>query len=365
MERVEEMFKTEPHRVLARQMVMAHPHAADYLRQCPLLLFAVGTSSRVMVPKHCHAIAKKRKDDIKVWTGQVTKGQKLRELMAAYHIPYQFRRIDVRAAGAQMLWVARVMFSFGERGIGFSETKLAAVIPVKPNHQAKLAAAATQYFHQALSTLTRVHADRDMDGLAKPLCRVKWLLVSISRHKGLASYPIREDEMAALADFVISRGGEFNEDWTLARAIRECGDWHDRLAARDENMSPEAFMVMHGYDWGGPLTDYAPFPERAEVDGFEFVALNSGEAIYGEGLAMRHCVIDYGMSVVRGTSRLFSVRVEGKSVGTLQLGSSPLAQVVFRSQHLFTIYQLRGYKNRRVALAVKKAANKFLELHGT
>lgn len=83
-------------------------------------------------------------------------------------------------------------------------------------------------------------------------------------------------------------------------------------------------------------------------DGWEAVELLSSSDLTEEGGAMHHCVSSYSGTCREGHSRIFSIRLNGERVATLQIsGETPLGQI---NPHMrFSIAQNKGPYNREVS----------------
>ncbi|CAN0486805.1 unnamed protein product, partial [Phaeothamnion confervicola] len=115
-----------------------------------------------------------------------------------------------------------------------------------------------------------------------------------------------------IADFAVRSRGTFNLDWTFAQAHAASQRWHLELALR-----PPVSEASRP-DWR-TLIDYAPLPSHVEVEGHDFHALQTREAIFEEGARMHHCVRLYADKVAQGNSRIYSVRQAGQPIATLEL----------------------------------------------
>jgi hypothetical protein len=88
--------------------------------------------------------------------------------------------------------------------------------------------------------------------------------------------------------------------------------------------------------------------------GYEFIALKGPEDLFAECATMRNCLDLYALRLGHMRSRLFSVRMRGKPVATLELGlRNDEVGVPF-------IVQLRGVGNRRAAPAVWQAVHAWM-----
>jgi len=110
-------------------------------------------------------------------------------------------------------------------------------------------------------------------------------------------------------------------------------------------------------DWRRPI-DYALLPQRAELGGFDFVALRTGEQIFSDGNEMRHCVSTYTRQVSSGQSRLFSIRRDGRRIATLELQSNSNS---LECDVAYSMGQLRGPCNTQPSAEICGVAKSFLD----
>jgi hypothetical protein len=150
-----------------------------------------------------------------------------------------------------------------------------------------------------------------------------------------------------LADFAASGIEPFNQKWTRAQAQRAQQRWHVELTKKN---GEREFFNAFGKAFDA-LIDYAPFPLTASINGYDFDALNTGEAIFTEGIIMHHCVSSYSRQVLYGQSRLFSIRLGEKRVAT--------AEYAMRRGR-YRLAQIKGPCNAAVVAPVQNAAHKFV-----
>ena len=142
-----------------------------------------------------------------------------------------------------------------------------------------------------------------------------------------------------------SAGGYISKAWHPAMswdaACMETYDWFEAimLALRLKNQ---------------PLVDPWIGPQR--VLGYDFVPLVTMGDIIDEAAAMGNCVRTYGLDLAAGSSRLFSVRCDGRRIATLELG-------MWQDDPYPRIGQLRGPRNLPVTQGVWQAAHRWLVTH--
>lgn len=105
----------------------------------------------------------------------------------------------------------------------------------------------------------------------------------------------------------------------------------------------------------GPIADLWLRP--AHVYGFDFKPLASASEIVDEAAAMNNCLRNYGKDVAHNFARLWSMRMNGQRVATLEVAfgsSDPLPRVV----------QLKGPANAEMPVEVWWAAHQWVNMHG-
>jgi hypothetical protein len=126
------------------------------------------------------------------------------------------------------------------------------------------------------------------------------------------------------------------------RAVDAAGEWRVRVE-------------LHVNVGETPMADTWLMPGR--VDNYEFVPLRSAADIVAEAAAMKNCLSTYGPNLAHNFSRLWSVRMNGTRVATLQLGR-------LRPDPLLEISELKAERNRDASIEVWWAARQWLHQHG-
>lgn len=152
---------------------------------------------------------------------------------------------------------------------------------------------------------------------------------------------------ANLRDFIAAApNGTFNPTWSWAEANTAMQRWHAHLGRQ---RSEAATLQRMGYAFDHRFP-YDPIPDEIEIRGYTFVALRSGEELFLEGAAMRHCVATYIASVATGRTYIIGIRRQGRSIATLQLTK--------RGSH-YAQAQIAGPCNAPVPPAVQAAADEY------
>ena len=183
------------------------------------------------------------------------------------------------------------------------------------------------------------------------------------------------DDAKARADAITALRGEVAliDDWlrssedgvwqtlppkaTFADLMRRQAVWHEDTAARQ---TVDAGVKAKG--WGSPLT-------RHVQDGWSMEFLGNAQALLEEGREMRHCVSSYSSYCAKGQSRIFSARLNGERVSTVEFKlKGPSGELkLYDHQHpsssdRWEINQNLGKCNQRItdpsALAFCQAAQK-------
>jgi hypothetical protein len=119
-------------------------------------------------------------------------------------------------------------------------------------------------------------------------------------------------------------------------------EWHERVS-------------LHVNLGETPIAD--PWLTPGRVHNYEFVPLRSADEIVEEAVAMNNCLRTYGPNLAHNRSRLWSVRMNGRRVATLQLGR-------LHPDPLLEIRELKAERNRDAPVEVWLAARKWLHQHG-
>jgi hypothetical protein len=125
---------------------------------------------------------------------------------------------------------------------------------------------------------------------------------------------------------------------SLARALEEMAAWRKRIAL--------ALSLSAG--GGGRWLD------DGSAQGYEFVALRTIDDFIAESEAMDNCLDGFADKIDAGNSFVYSIRLRGRPVADVEIGSHPL------DVNLPTIVQLRGPRNRRAGLPVWRATYAWL-----
>jgi chromosomal replication initiator protein len=153
-----------------------------------------------------------------------------------------------------------------------------------------------------------------------------------------------------IADFAGRNRATFDRRWNFAQARAASERWHAELARRPFG------AAARSADWT-ELIDYAPLPSHFEIDGFTFHALQTREALYEEGARMHHCVRLYSDRVARGSSRIYSVRQDGRRIATLELVRTARVR---SAAPRYVLSQLKGPRNSSPPMAAAAAAAAFV-----
>lgn len=318
-------------RLAAIGMAAIHQHGLDYIKQAVVLPMAAlaeqGGDIRTMTT---------RSEILTKFRDLCRDGVKLRTMMAAYNLPLQLRDItNVHVAphfeGIKALAVV-------------DPSTLAQAIPphpIQPNWANGLAQVHNhtsrnrRWVNMAVdptgrtpAVMTEVAVDR------VPLLR--WFALAFSRymqrhidpldaaHSGITGTPINDIRIinaTDIMDYAMAKGDQFNFNATWEQAYEASILWHRETAERRQE---EGFFGRYGLKFDQPV-DYAPLPDSFTLDdGIECVAMRSGLDLYEEGRAMHHCVGGYSIQVIQGSSRIYSIRRDGKSEATLELVAEPV-----------------------------------------
>ena len=114
----------------------------------------------------------------------------------------------------------------------------------------------------------------------------------------MAEQNLRPDLDQAM-DFMRDGGNPFDLKWSMKRFKHEHDRWVTRMLAQREMEAAEALrfatalMIQERAKAAAVLdivTDYAPLPLCAKIDGVRFTALDTPRKLLDEGAAMHHCI---------------------------------------------------------------------------
>lgn len=289
-----------------------HPHGIDYIRQCPALTLAATYGGRLTRSTERARIAQ--------WYGTaVHRSPRLKKVMAFYGLPLPMRAIKGSTLAPKHYPI------------------IMALAKIPPSTLAQIIPAKRQRIWMRALDRWGAHLDRR----GKP--RHHLLEWAAREFRDITWHEL--PTVVDLADFAASQ--TFNPKWTRVQAKRAQERWHIELTKKK---GEEEFFKAFGIAFDTPI-DYAPFPLAQAVNGFDFIALDSGEAIFVEGVAMHHCVSSYSKQVLYGQSRIFSIRQGDKRLATAEYA-------ITRGR--YRLAQLKGPCNATVSAPVVNAANKFV-----
>jgi PcfJ-like protein len=149
---------------------------------------------------------------------------------------------------------------------------------------------------------------------------VAWIARQLAADQG------RIEQIDNVIDFVRRGGRALNERWTWAGALEAVNRWHAVL--NDTRAIERALQDAGRAASFDRVICKAPLPDKASVDGYEFIVLRTPRQIQDEGVAMHHCVASYASHVKRGRCAIISVGRDGVRVATLEIsGAGTVAQI--------------------------------------
>jgi hypothetical protein len=163
-----------------------------------------------------------------------------------------------------------------------------------------------------------------------------------------ADSTVTADEVKDFSDFHWS-GAPFNPAWGLKRAREEMDLWHRRITLESQ---------LRGMPFGADtVIDMGDHPDAVTVDKFSITALRTPRAIANEGSAMRHCVATYIKAAFDGVSHIVSITENDRRVATLELAGPK-----WPTQQRWRVRQLRGPRNGAVRPTITAMADFYSEL---
>ena len=307
-------------RSLAGRLATSTPRAADYIHQAPVLVLAVAAA----VPNINDRVL--RSHAIGAFAHRVKAGPKLRVLLNEYGVAPPFRMLRGRAL-SEANWPFVEALSKSD----ISTSALAQAIPVVRQ---------TAWF-AGLSTWHMAIRRRSMR-MCDPNAGLTWI----------AALPIEDipsrNAVHDVADFYAADPTAFNPRWTFAQAQAAMHRWHERLAADEAGRR----FGHIGVGYTDRLCPESPLPGYVAIGPYTFVALETCEALFDEGRAMRHCVASYAAFVRAGSCAIYSIRnADNRRVATLELRAAG---------GRYHAVQLRGPCNAPVSMPISNAVHPFL-----
>jgi len=340
-ERARKMFTNQGLQPVAQLMASAHRYAIDYIDQAPVIVLA---ATRGYTPQ--------KRNERSHLTGRIAefcrRGDRLKDVMKAYDLSLPLRQIKAGAL-SPTLWP--VVFRLSR----LSPSTLAQIIPESGPAQ--------MHWLRALDNWLDHMSVRCQ---SEPGLFFDW---AASAFKDL---PYADRRVAPdLADFACANRDKFNLKWSRENAMEAQEEWHRSLAKRS---SAAEAMAKAGIAFD-TIIDYGYLPAALSLNELTFTALQTGEDLFLEGAAMRHCVATYISNVIRGTSRIYSIKSSGKRVATLELRPSVVEKIpryvmtvaghtmpayeLDRSRYV--ISQIKGPCNATPAKRIRDAADIFVK----
>lgn len=343
------LYRNQAFHTTAVLIASWHPYALDYLQQAPVLALAISKGSGMHKQKD-------RQQVCKYYRPLFFANLKLRELMEKCKVAYGLRAIHSHALTVNQGPALDLL------GKTFPPSTLAQLIP-KTTGKQMLWLSALGIFSTRMAH-NRGNASVYFDWIARNAMGIQSPdLVGTSRD-------IRhfvENAIAVLADFASAHGSTFNPAWGAARALEEATRWHERLATQS---AEETYFAQHGLAFNAQVELGDGLPDNWQSkDGFEFLALRSGLALFEEGAAMRHCVASYSSQLVNRQAHIYSIRKDGKRAATAEFrdttkdvrggGALVPPYLLGRAWHLT---QLKGPCNAEPTAGVKQAVAEFMKV---
>ncbi|MCP4564019.1 MAG: hypothetical protein GY873_30335 [Bosea sp.] len=290
-------------------MARSHRFAIELIEQAPVLCLLLKS------PRNDETVAKVR--------AALDDRTSLRDLLRQYEVAPQFRSLRPEA----LLYTHRCDLQHLSKAIDAST--LSQVMPREGQAQGVW-----------LSTLGQWIA-RMRRGAKPETLQLAWAAAQIGRGA-------RAHEWNEIADLVVHLDDKFNPRWSWAKAREEAEVWHRQIRRIKDHRN---FFRQYGLRYED-IIDYSPLPPHAAVLGLDFVALQSGEALSEDGFVMHHCVSSYAGQVIKGVSRIYSIRQGEKRLATLE---------VSQLDKSWRLIQLKGPYNSVPSGDVRGAARIFVE----
>lgn len=321
--------------VAATVAIKNHEHAIQYLEQAPAVIAFV-----------CHGHAPKRATDIghfaRAFCSAVHRQPRLRTLLAGFGAPFPIRKIHGMACHPKYLQAI-----YDLRTI--PPSVLSQAIPATTGRQMSW-----------LAALTKVRAACRMEPYRQQWADDLWrwavpaLGAAATDFASTRGDPTRRplrDVVKDVLDMLCIGRIPLNPRWTFQQAQAAADAWHDRLA-RERTETEVLQKLGFAFDYRFP---YGRVPDRLDLPPYEFHALRSGEELFEEGRAMRHCVASYIAQVAHGHAYIIGVRQDGRRIATVELTATT------RRGGCLIVRQLAGPCNAPVNPAVEQAVHVYVD----
>lgn len=334
----EDMFSVKPLAIAAVTMVVVEPFAIDYLRQAPVLVVAAAQGMECCRPME-------REFVLQDWQAIIHDRPKLRDLLRYYGLVR-----PLRALKGQAFRAGQTEYQIITNLCNIPPSPLAQAIPTSIRKQ--------HTWLRALGEWSDAMCRREQS--AKAL--FDWAVCAMGDHtRSMADGTL--DQASTVADYAAFHIDSFNRRWRYQRAFRAALEWHEELARASNE---KAYFLTHKMGWDD-VVDYGDLPGSVTIEGYEIVALQSGAALHAESADMHHCVASYAGNVIRGFSRIFSVRRGGRRVATFEisksgflLASGEFLQLSSRKRPPYKLIQIKGPYNAEVSHEIETVIHAFI-----
>jgi hypothetical protein len=307
--RVEKHLRRYPAAVqtAVRAAARLHPHVADLAISFPALLFAVATAPRSA--------------DRTQLIAAIVEGESLARIAALARVPLWLRKLPPET-------FTRPIPQLPDGAL--FRRQIANHLPVS----ARLAPA----WLDAVSRAARSGHEGLAIWFARELTRDPKRVKKLNCLNGIALWAWYSAHMSPDTSFVL-RPWHPAMRFETARAMAD--DWRMRVA-------------LHLNIGAAPITDMWLQPRI--VGGFEFVPLDTAQAIAEEAAAMNNCLCSYGYNLVHNYSRLWSVRKDGVRVADLSIGK-------YGNDPLLAVGELQLANNKEALVELWLIARQWLDRH--
>lgn len=293
----------------------SRPWAAQWLRQAPCLLLAIeaagGSVDQAVFAKYLFESFRRPRD-----------------MLAEAKIAPQFASMPIEGLGytpaVLLRWISHEL----------KPSEIAQIIPTQAGAQVE--------WLNLCESFRRQIERRSSARQSRRRQLVAWAAKAMASWDGDAGGHVDE-----VADYVATHAQGFNTGWNWGQAIKASQDWHAELSRQsaDQRQASRLGVTLD------TEIDYGPLPVMRAVGSLEFVALQTGRSMHAEGAAMHHCVATYFPDVVRGKSRIFSLRRDGRRIATLELA---------KGRDGWRAVQLKGRCNAQPPDDIREAATAFV-----
>ncbi len=272
---------------IAAVLCGAHPRAAEYLAQAPV----IAVLSCAKLGTHLTY------GEVDGFAAAVASEPRLKDILCRYGIPKQGRALTAEGLRLSDKNVLGALFKL-------NPSTLAQIIPPSSSQR---------------SWLSGIRGWLRLNDDAAQRLPLDWYARQLGEDQS------RVEQCDQLLDWIQRGNGAVSRLISWEQAMAGVERWHLSLRSDREIRRMLANKAARArYD---SIICKAPIPDAVEVDQYSFVALRRPRDLRDEGVAMHHCVASYEGMVERGTCAVVSVRRDGVRIATIELRKGQMVQI--------------------------------------